>query len=119
MDIKFLLSTFLSLVVLIGCQDNTNYKISLAEGEVLTEETAIRVTREALIRAGYDIKIMEPVSFRNELFNGGENFFARNKINEDQGYVLWQKQGEKGLFQYSVSLKKHDTYVICNIGHTK
>lgn len=112
------LISILLLLVFVGCMDEGVYKIPLQKNEQFTEETAIRVSREALKRAGKDVSKMEPVSYRHEL-GPGENLLARNILNRNQGYMLWRENGGKGLFQYDVSMEKVEGYVKCDVGRTQ
>ncbi len=108
----------LFLLALAGCDSGT-YKIPLRQGEIFTEETAIRVSREALKKNGLDITKIEPVTYKHNPIKGKENLLARNTLNSNNGYMLWHVIGAQTAFQYSVQMNKVDGFVICEVGPTK
>ncbi len=84
---------------------------------VLTEYEAINISREALMRYGVDVGSLRPMPFTNDP-NQGDRFFARNNVNPNSGYILWERQHSEGQNQTGYSVRI-DPQFVCSVGPTK
>lgn len=82
-----------------------------AKGEI-SDEVAIEVSSNALIKAGRDIVLLEPRKWN------GTNFFARNIYNSSNGYVFWGRKG-KPDYAFSVHMELEGDVIRCGVGKTK
>jgi hypothetical protein len=77
----------------------------------LTEEQAVALSREALQRVGEDITKFIPRAY------DGTNFYARNTISPDSGYVMWASTGS--LPSFLVQLNQTGVVVRCGVSKCK
>ena len=75
--------------------------------QLLTEEQAVELSREALRRVGEDTTQFRPRTY------DGTNLYARNKLPPYNGYVLWKSSGTHPGF--SVALQQTGRQVRCGV----
>ncbi len=109
------LSLLLLLTLMVGCGSGADYEKKVAPDFELTDEKAVTLTRAALAENGFDIEKMTPVIFSND----SNNFFARNKNNPDEGYVLWHKVGMQTSYEHMVTIGYKEGTVRCRIKAVK
>lgn len=100
-----------------ACTENDEYVCmdNVAEDIDITEKLAIQLSEEALIKKGFDIKYFSPVPY----WDSSPELFARNEYDRNSGYMLWHKNNEKTLFEYSINIQKKDTMIYCRVRKVK
>jgi hypothetical protein len=77
----------------------------------LTEEQAVALSRDALLRVGEDITKFSPHTY------DGTHLYVRNTLTPYNGYVLWSSTGSHPGF--SVQLEQVGTQVHCGVSRCK
>jgi len=108
-------------ILVYGIWDFRSIQISVPvePNVMMTEEAAIKISHEALVKAGKNVDELEPRKFN------GTNYFARNIYQTNNGYVIWgQKEGIDGIDfhgdnTFSVHMERQGDSVACDVGKTK
>jgi len=104
---------------LASCESESSYRSSIAPTDRLTEEVAVRTTREAIRDAGYDASAAEPACYRQPC-DASEPYFARNTVSPNRGYVLWRfKRDSRTAYQLSVTIERQGDQLPCIVGRVK
>ncbi|OQW87763.1 MAG: hypothetical protein BWK78_08860 [Thiotrichaceae bacterium IS1] len=109
---------FLKIMVVIvllwgvhGCQRPEVCLRGVTEGFVISEALAVSLSRDALIKSGVDVSKMVPIPYGD----GPKKLFARNTLEHNSGYVLWQPISVETLSGYSVSIRPRGDQLYCNV----
>ena len=120
--IVFFIILLISLVIWTSYRHQfpRTYIIDVDAATRLTQENALSVTKQALFKAGLDIKIVLPQHYKaDDLYgpNETEKFFSRNPNDpNNSGYVIWKSQDE-GI--YKVGIEKSENKIKCKISVIK
>ena len=80
----------------------------------LTEQVAIELTLRALKADGYDVSVLEPISYLPKQADGNaERFFARGTPSSNHGYVRWGTKDRNTWL--SVNIKKEGREIRCRV----
>jgi hypothetical protein len=105
----------LLFLALIGCEFSVDYEKKNILISTLTDELAIKYTAAALAENGFDLETMTPVAFSND----SKVMFARNRINPNEGFVLWHYSGRPTKYEYMVFIGLKDGKIRCRIKAAK
>jgi len=112
----YFISLLIALLIPLYITSSSNiYEYQVGQGEELSEEMALDLTKKALIDSGLDGSFIYAVPFHP----GGSDLFARNTIDSNRGYVLWQKEGNDTKYAYIVYLERSEGQVTVTINEPK
>lgn len=84
------------------------HKFSVPAESELTEELAVDLTRQTLEAEGFNVNDIIPLAWGSREYKGKpEQFLARNTIDPDEGYVLWNC-GDSGWRSVWIEKKQHE-----------
>jgi len=99
----------------VGLKNLSPREYVFVESRPLTEEVAIEVTKQALQADGYDTSNFAPYESH---YRKGERIFARNRISENKGYVMWYNVNERHI-AYTVRAEKNGDEIRCRVYRKK
>jgi hypothetical protein len=81
--------------------------ISIQADSEFTEELALQISQKALYMNGKKMEYFVPVTY----WENGEQYFARNKLSPQEGYVLWNDNTTSARFDYIVRMERSGSHV--------
>ena len=102
-------------IAMIACQRADEYRVEMESTARVTEATALKISKEALRRAGHDVNKCRPERYSNDP-NVQEPFFARNEERPNNGYVLWRAEDDRS---YTVHLEQTEGAMLCKVVRSK
>lgn len=111
---KPILYVVLSSLLMLGCQNV--YEIDVSRDFQLNESSALKITRDALIKKG----IVNASHFiPTPYYPNNKNILAQADGDNNSGYILWNDPKKNKLFEYIVHIKYVDGKVTCRINNAK
>ncbi len=106
----FVLFVTCTSLTLYGCGEQVCLD-NVQENFVVTDDLAVLLSKNALVGMGVDVSNMEPKPYGHD-----GKLFARNKINSNDGYVLWGNTSGPMTSGYSVTIRRNGTKIYCDAG---
>lgn len=102
---------FYSIYFLLTACNEKHYIFDVPHDFQLNENSAITISKEALVEFGVNVENMQPVPYRPK----DNLIFVTNINNPNIGFVLWHELGKETNYEYSIKLSYDNNQVSCEV----